>query len=93
MKSIMQTEKECYITHQIDGLHKHHIYGGPNRRISEREGFYIYLIPDLHNMSNEGIHYDKEFDLRIKQECQRIYERTHTRQQFIDLIGKNYLVD
>lgn len=91
MKSIMQDKKECYITGREYGLHKHHIYGGANRRISERHGFYIYLIPELHNMSNNGIHFDKKFDLQIKRECQRVYEKTHSRREFIELIGRSYL--
>ena len=93
IKSILQHEKECFVTHRRYGLHKHHIYGGPNRRISEENGFYIYLIPELHNMSDEGIHFNKEFDLRIKRLCQAEFEKTHTRAEFMALIGRNYLDD
>lgn len=93
MRSILQDKKECFITHRTYGLHKHHIYGGGNRRISEREGFYIFLIPELHNMSDKGIHFDKGFDLWVKQLCQKEYEKTHTRQEFMDLIGRNYLTE
>ena len=32
MNSIMQEEKECYITRSLNNLHKHHIYGGNGRR-------------------------------------------------------------
>lgn len=92
-KSILQPSKECFITHRTYGLHKHHIYGGPNRRISETHGFYIYLIPEYHNMSNKGIHFDKDFDLKVKRLCQAEYEKTHTRQEFMALIGRNYLDD
>lgn len=90
-KSILQKEKECFITHRAYGLHKHHVYGGANRRISEENGFYIYLIPELHNMSDKGIHFNKEFDLMIKRKCQAEYEKTHTRSEFMALIGRNYL--
>lgn len=92
MKSIMQTEKRCYLT-GAEGipLHKHHIYGGPNRRISEANGFWIYLIPRLHNMSNDGVHFNAGLDLKLKQECQLKYEETHTREEFMELIGRSYL--
>ena len=88
----MQTEKRCYLT-GAKGilLHKHHIYGGPNRRISEANGFWIYLIPRLHNMSNDGVHFNAELDMKIKQECQLKYEETHTREEFMELIGRSYL--
>lgn len=94
MNSILQPSKECYVTHAEYGLHKHHIYPGyGTRKICEREGFYIWLRPEYHNMSDKGIHFDKEFDLKVKRECQREYEKTHTRQEFMYLIGRNYLDD
>ena len=94
MKSILQQKKECFVTHKTVGLHKHHIYPGyGTRQICEREGFYIHLIPRLHNMSDEGIHFDKGFDLDMKKLCQAVYENTHTRHEFMSVIGRNYLDD
>lgn len=40
-KSIMQDEKVCYITGRTDHLHKHHIFGGGRRKISEKWGLWI----------------------------------------------------
>ena len=91
MKSILQSEKECYITGAKEGLHLHHIYGASNRKASDKNGFVIWLRSDWHNMSEYGIHFDKEFDLKIKMECQARYEETHTRKEFISLIGRSYL--
>ena len=91
MKSIIQEEKECYVTHRPYGLHKHNIFGGPNRKISEQYGFYIWLIPEFHNMSDKGIHFNKDFDLEVKMECQRRFEEEHSRDEFMALIGRNYL--
>lgn len=91
MKSIMQDEKQCYVTGRTYGLHKHHIYGGPNRRISEEHGFYIWLVPELHNMSRHGVHFNSDWDLELKRHCQREYEKTHTRDEFMALIGRSYL--
>lgn len=90
-KSILQEEKACYVTGQTEGLHKHHIFGAALRPISEREGFFVYLLPQFHNMSDEGVHFNKEFDLHLKQTCQRKYEETHTRAEWMALIGRNYL--
>lgn len=92
MDSILQTEKECYLTGAKQPLHKHHIYfGKPNRRISEENGFWVWLVPQLHNMGNLGVHYNRDLDLKLKKECQAKYEETHTREEFIALIGRNYL--
>ena len=92
-KSILQSEKKCFITGSTENLHRHHIYFGANRRISEENGFYVWLIPEYHNMSDYGVHFDKAFDLKLKQDCQRKYEETHSREEFIALIGRNYLED
>ncbi|MEG1662526.1 MAG: hypothetical protein RR338_00915 [Clostridia bacterium] len=92
MKSILQKEKCCYACGRIDGLHLHHIYGGAaNRKISDKNGFTVYLCAYHHNMSNFGVHFDKRLDLILKKECQREYEKTHSRKEFMALIGKNYL--
>lgn len=92
MKSILQTERECYITGSTGELHRHHIYHGTgNRQVSEDNGFWVYLTPELHNMSKYGVHYNDDFDLYLKRKCQREYEKTHSRQDFIKLIGRSYL--
>jgi len=88
----MQTERECYKCKTTSGLHLHHIYfGTANRRVSDDNGFTVYLCGKHHNLSNYGVHFDCGFDLTLKQECQRKYEETHTRQEFMDLIGRNYI--
>jgi len=84
-------EKKCYITGATTGLHKHHIFGGANRKLSEQYGLYVYLIPRLHNMSDEGVHFNREFDLQLKREGQRKFEETHSREDFVSIFGKNYL--
>ena len=70
-----------------------HIYAGSRRKISEREGFVVYLAPWLHNQSDEGVHGKNghELDLMLKQHCQMKYEETHSREEFMRLIGKSYL--
>lgn len=92
MDSILQTERECYITGATEGLHKHHIYfGNPLRKISEAHGFWVWLRWDWHNGSNHGVHFNRDLDLRLKRECQAKFEETHTRDEFMSIIGRNYL--
>ena len=94
MKSIMQDEKKCFACGTTMGLHLHHVYPGTaNRKISDKHGFTIWLCGRHHNLSNDGIHFNKEFDLRVKQLCQKKYEETHSREEFMSLIGRNYLDD
>ena len=93
---IGQADKSCFITGRINNLHKHHIFAGVGYRdISEREGLWVYLIAELHNQSNYGVHCKDghSLDLVLKHLAQKAYmDLGHTKQQFIDLIGKSYLL-
>lgn len=91
-KSIMQTEKKCYITHSTLELHKHHIFfGTANRKKSEKWGCWVYLTADYHNMLDHGVHFNKELDLQLKQECQRRFEALYGHDMFMMVFCKNYL--
>lgn len=91
MESIIQKEKQCIICHAVAGLHRHHIYYGPLRRISEENGFVVWLCGRHHNLSCEGVHFNRELDIEMKRLCQHTYEEDHSREDFIKLIGRNYL--
>ncbi len=76
MKSIMQNEKACYLTGYTGSLHKHHIYGGNGRRhICEAHGFWCYLRPDLHNLSDNGVHFNHELDLQLNRSASAFLNR------------------
>lgn len=94
MDSILQSTRECYVTGDTNGLHKHHIFfGNPLRQISEINGFWVWLRHDWHNGAEYGVH-GKDghvLDLKLKQDCQRKFEETHTREEFRSIIGKSYL--
>lgn len=92
-KSIIQTEKECYVCKTTIGLHKHHIFFGvANRKLSELYGMTVWLCPRHHNMSNEGVHYNRELDLHLKRLAQEHYEaRYGTREDFRETFGRSYL--
>lgn len=93
MKSIIQDKDCCWVCGTTNNLHKHHIfYGTANRKISEQNGFVVKLCARHHNASDQGVHFNKVLDLNLKQVCQREYEsQGHTREEFIKLIGRNYL--
>lgn len=43
-------------------------------------------------MSNAGVHFNKALDLELKRKCEQDYiDKGHTIEEFIKLIGKNYL--
>ncbi len=93
MDSILTDKKKCYVCGSENNLHCHHIYMGANRSISEGNGFKVYLCGYHHNQSNDGVHgkHGHELDMWLKQECQRRFEETHSREEFVKLIGRSYL--
>ena len=76
-----------YSEHAQGVLHKHHVYMGPLRNISEEHGFYVYLCPQHHMR----VHADAGICRILQAQMQKEYERTHTRDEFIRLIGRSYL--
>ena len=92
MKSILQDEKECWVTGGTRALHKHHIFGGANRPLSEKYGLFVYLTPPLHNTSDIGVEFCKPFMDEMRKDGQRAFERVHgSRADFKRIFGKNYL--
>ena len=61
----------------------HEVYGGSNRKRSIKNGLVVPLCRICHS-NEEIIQY-----LRIK--LQKEFEKTHSREDFIKLIGKSYI--
>ena len=92
MKSIIQTEKECYICGSTLDLESHHIlFGRGMRPIADKLGLKVWLCPFHHRHSKGGVHGNRELDLKLKQIAQRKYEETHSREEWLARIGRNYL--
>ena len=93
-KSILQNKKECYITGSTNNLHKHHIFEGiANRKLSERDGLWLWLRADWHNLSDYGVHFNKELDLKLKRKAQLKWQEYYhkTKEDFIKEYGKSYI--
>lgn len=72
-------------------LHRHHIFGGANRKMSEKLGMVIDLCYDCH-IGTDGVHMNREKDLRLKRKCQQIFEDAgYTREEWRLLFGKSWL--
>ena len=91
MDSILQDCKKCFVTGREDGLHKHHVMNGPFRKKSEKYGLFIWLKPEWHNTSSRGIHFDQEFDLKVKRYAQKVFERKYSHELWMKEFHKNYL--
>ena len=93
MDTVFQCDKECFVCGTTLNIHDHHcIYGTSNRKISEKYGLKVWLCARHHNMSGEGVHFNKSLDLRLKTMAQEYYESHYgTREEFIREFGRSYL--
>lgn len=78
---------------RFQGSHRHEIFFGKNRKKSIEDGLVVFLTPELHNMSNLGVHFNADFDLKLKEEGQLAWKKYYdaTNEDFIKRYGKNYL--
>lgn len=100
MKSIIQKKKEyCYICNMIgqkahrSSLEEHHIFGGPNRKVSEKYGLKVYLCPEHHQFGKDAVHKNPNtgFDYTLKQIGQQKFDEAYPYLDFIKIFGKKYL--
>lgn len=91
-KKSKEPVKVCFFCGKDCGLELHHIFPGwANRRLSDEDKLYVYLCHNHHNEPPNGVHFNKDMMLFLKQYGQRKYEETHTREEFMERYGKNYL--
>ena len=99
-QSILQ-EKDgtCYLCRKLDGIYapvkgieEHHAFpGDPWRQISETHGFKVYLCQMHHRIGPAAVHNDAEMLRLIQRDIQEEYEQTHSREEWMAIMGKNYL--
>lgn len=79
----------CFACGRTGDTARHEIYGAANRKTSKAHGFWVNICPNCHNIVH--LKYDDGvLDRELKKMCQLTYERTHSRDEFMELIGKNY---
>ena len=76
----------CYLC-GVPIVEVHEICGGNNRRISMENGFCVPLCRHHHMQVTVNNTMNRE----LKQICQKKFEETHTREDWMQLIRKNYL--
>lgn len=91
LDSVLQDKKECYVCHKTEDLHSHHVFYGRNHKLSEKYGLKIWLCADHHNMTDTGIHFNKELDLKVKRMAQHWFMLEYSKAEFMRIFGKNYL--
>lgn len=70
-KSLLQSEKVCFLTGQMRNLDKHHIMNGPNRTASDEDGLWIWLEHDAHMF----VHAHPKLAIKLKKQGQEAWEK------------------
>ena len=83
----------CEICGKWLPLEEHHVFGASNRKKSEKYGFTVYLCHDCHNEPPDGVHHNAKNMLRLHQKYQAEFEKSRSREEFMQEFGKNYLDD
>ena len=75
LKSIFTDRmNQCIVTHALTGVEIHHVFGGANRKLSEKYDFCVPLHRSVH--PNGAYRTDKnwlELDHWLKRKCQEYY--------------------
>ena len=91
IQSVLQDEKKCWICGSMVDLERHHIMSGTaNRKLSERYGLWCYLCY-RHHTGPGGAQYNRVLNRELRMYAQMAFERTHTREEWMKVFGKNYL--
>lgn len=96
-KSIMQSDRsKCYLCGRNgngDPLEEHHIFGGPNRKLSEKDGLKVFLCGSrCHRNGKESAHKSALTSNLLKAKAQAVWESLYgSRKEFMNRYGKNYL--
>lgn len=93
----MMEEKRCWLCGRNgagDPLDVHHIFGGANRKLSDKFGLTVYLCHErCHIFGPEAAHRSGETAERLHRYGQEkaMREQGWNREQFRMVFGKNYL--
>ena len=92
-KSVVEQNpaEECYLCGSRGYLERHHIFGGPNRKLSEKYGLTVHLCWMDHQDSREGVHYNREKMRKLQKIGQQAVEQTYPGKDFRQIFGRNYL--
>ena len=81
----------CELCGRWCSLERHHVYGAANRKRSEYYGYVVNLCHDCHNEPPNGVHHNAKNMLRLHQIYQAEFEKSRSREEFMQEFGKNYL--
>lgn len=94
MKTILDPGSSCcYLCGKTANLECHHVFGGANRKASDRYGLTVRLCHKCHNEPPHGVHHNATNQKKLQRRVQRIAMRHYkwSVEEFRLIFGKNYL--
>jgi hypothetical protein len=86
------THNDCCIVCGMPNAELHEVFhGNGNRQNSIKYGMQVRLCEEHHRTGEMSAHRNREFDLQLKQKYQAIFEKSHSREEFVRIFGKSYL--
>lgn len=85
----------CYICGRTNWIEHHHVFGGANRKISDKYGLVVPLCHFCHNEPPNGVHHNFENMEKLQQAVQLIAMEHYgwNKEDFIKIFGRNFLYE
>lgn len=89
-KSLVTDDMDrCYICGSVKDIEMHHIFGGPDRKISDKYGLIIPLCHRCHNEPPDGAHFSEQTARWLHEVGQRTFEMEgHSREEFLEVFKR-----
>ena len=91
MRSVIPNDRteRCFLCGSYNGIQEHHIFGGPDRQVSEKYGLKVHLCYLCHGHvhGKDG----RAMMQHLHEIGQRAFEETYDREQFRKEFRKSYL--
>lgn len=80
----------CFLCGSYRDIEIHHVFGGANRKLSDKYGLTVPLCVNCHNRPPHGAHFNIETMQYLREVGQRAFEE-HYAEDFREVFGRNYL--
>ena len=86
-------ERKCFLCGSAQWIERHHVFGGANRKLSEKYGLVVDLCHYCHNEPPNGVHFNREIRERLQARFQQAAMDRYgwSTDDFIKIFGRNYL--
>ena len=84
------TEKECWVCGTTIGLECHHIFGGSNRKHSEKYGLKVWLCRE-HHTGDTGVHFNKALRDNLQGMARNMFIEQYGEDEFLRIFRGRFV--